>query len=77
MGITHERIVQQPDVLYCRKHRLHERHEYLRRLGKAQYDPRQPLFVSFKQLTAGSDTEFALNVAQTTLEAYEEYLRTL
>lgn len=77
MGIAHDRIVQQPDVLYCRKHRLQERHEYLRQLSKAQYDPRQPLYVSFKQLTAGSDQDFALNVARTSLSAYEEYLRTL
>lgn len=77
MGISLERIADAPDILYCRKHRLHERHSYLVLGAKAQYDPRLPLYVSFQQLVAGSDGEFALNVARTTPDAYEAYLRTL
>lgn len=77
MGLSHERIVQTPEVLYCRRHRLLERHDYLHRLGKAQYDPKRPLYVSMKQLIAGTDAEFALNVAGTSVGAYEAYLRQL
>lgn len=77
MGISHERIVQSPEVLYCRLHRLRERHGYLKRLHKAQYDPRQPLYVHVGTMIAGTDAEFALNVAESSTAAYEEYLRTL
>lgn len=77
MGIAHDRILQFPEILYCREHRLRQRHEYLQMLTKAQYDPTRDLYVSFKQLTEGTDSEFALNVAKTSYDDFETFLRTL
>lgn len=77
MQLSHQRIVNAPEILYCREHRLRQRHEYLVRLGKAQYDPSRPLFVPFKQLVEGTDDEFVLNVAKTSYAAFDAFLRTL
>lgn len=77
MGIAHDRLVHSPSILYCREHRLRERHEYLKVLGKAQYDPTRDLFVSLQQIAEGTDQEFALNVAKTAYTEYESFLRTM
>lgn len=77
MGIAHDRLLLAPEILYCREHRLRQRHKYLQTLGKAQYDPTRDLFVSFKQLAEGSDSEFALNVARTSYADFETFLRTM
>lgn len=77
MNISHEQLCKSPEILYCREHRLQQRHRFLVHLGKAQYDPSKDLYVSFKGLVEGSDQEFCLNVAKTSYTAYEAFLRTM
>lgn len=77
MNISHEQLCKSPEILYCREHRLQQRHGFLYQLGKAQYDPSKDLYVSFKSLVEGSDQEFCLNVAKTSYAAYEAFLRAM
>lgn len=77
MQISHERIVDDPFVLLSRQHRLEQRHKFLMHLGKAQYDPKAPLFVSLTALVSGTDEEFVMNVARSNLQTYEVFLKTL
>lgn len=75
MAISHTTFCRWPELLYCRLHRLQQRHEYLLHLGKAQYNPDQELYVSFKRLVEGTDSEFVLNVAKSSFADYEAFLR--
>lgn len=77
MKISNEKIVQEPECLLTREFRLKQRHQFLSYLGKAQYDPTKDLYVSLKSLCVGTDLEFVLNVAKTTIDVYDSFLRTL
>jgi len=76
MGIPHEQILQQPDVLLFREFIVRQRHNFLKELGKAQYDPTLPNYVSLESLVHGSDVEFCRNVAKTSLEVFNAFLKT-
>ena len=54
-----------------------ERHQFLKSLGRAQYDPGQPQYVSPAALTEGSDVEFAEKVARSNIQLYNAFLKTL
>lgn len=77
MNIDHKHIVEDPFVLLSRQHRLEQRHKFLKHLGKAQYDRSKPMYVSLTTLVSGSDEEFVMNVAKSTLPVYETFLKTL
>lgn len=77
MDISHEQIVKSSEILQCREHRVKQRHEYLKLIGKAQYDPTKDLYVSLKRLIVGTDAEFAMDVANTSLDKFESFLRQL
>lgn len=75
MQISHDEIVKSSSILQFREHRIKQRHEFLKLIGKAQYDPTKDLYVSLTQLVAGTDVEFALNVAKTSYSQFETFLR--
>lgn len=77
MKISNEKIVLEPECLLTREFRLKQRHQFLTYLGKAQYDPTKDLYISLKSLVVGTDLEFVLNVAKTTIDVYDSFLRTL
>lgn len=77
MNISNEKIVQEPECLLTREFRLKQRHQFLSYLGKAQYDPTKDLYISLKSLVVGTDLEFVLNVAKTSIDVYDSFLRTL
>lgn len=77
MKLPHEIIVKNPDVLLCREHRLKERHEFLKYLGKDQYNTKKELYVSMKALALSDDLEFVTNVARSNMLVYENFLKTL
>ena len=54
-----------------------ERHQFLTSLGRAQYDPGKPQYVSPTALTEGSDLEFVEKVARSTIQLYNAFLKTL
>lgn len=69
-------LIQFPEVLTSRGFRLHQRHEFLVTLGRAQYDPEKDLYVSPKDLVSGNDFQFVRQVAKSNLETYELFLKT-
>lgn len=77
MKLSHALIMSDPCILLCRKRRLEHRHTFLVKLGRAQYDPTKPLYVSFRDLICGSDAEFCKNVAKSNIEVYDLYLKTM
>lgn len=77
MNISHDKILKAPEILATRKHRLRQRHEFLKFLGKAQYDETQPGFVSFIALIGSTDKDFVLNVCKSSLETFDNFLKTL
>lgn len=77
MGLTHNMIIQFPEVLTSREFRLRQRHGFLKMLGRAQYDPEKDLYISPKKVVEGTDYQFVQNVAKSDIKTYELYLKTL
>ncbi|XP_043501940.1 transcription termination factor 3, mitochondrial [Polistes fuscatus] len=77
MKLSHEFISSQPHVLLCRKHRLEQRHKFLVKLGRAQYDPTKPMYVSLIALISGTNDQFCQNVAKTSTETYDSFLKSI
>ncbi|XP_023222355.1 transcription termination factor 3, mitochondrial-like [Centruroides sculpturatus] len=77
MCIPHSQIVLYPHVLFFRLFNIRERHLYLRHLGRAQYDPRKPGYVSLQLFTANTDQEFCEKAACTYTEDFNKFLKTL
>ncbi|XP_017491048.1 PREDICTED: transcription termination factor 3, mitochondrial [Rhagoletis zephyria] len=76
MQLSHDMLIQFPEVLTSREFRLRQRHEFLVTLGRAQYDPEKDLYVSPKDLVSGNDFQFVRQVAKSDLETYELFLKT-
>ncbi|KAI5737818.1 hypothetical protein M8J76_017104 [Diaphorina citri] len=77
MKVPHERILEFPNILTSRRFRIENRHSYLKSLGRDQYDPCKENYVSMKSLVSGTDAEFCANVAKTTPETYNLFLKSL
>ncbi|KAL0119748.1 hypothetical protein PUN28_007885 [Cardiocondyla obscurior] len=76
MQLQHNFIVQNSQILLCRKTRLQTRHSFLVELKKAQYDPSKPMYVSPRALISGTDVDFCRDVAKTSIEIYNAFLKT-
>ncbi|UYV65954.1 MTERFD1 [Cordylochernes scorpioides] len=70
-------VVRQADVLLWRQRRISQRHQYLTQLGRAQYDPNEPCYVSLRALVTWRDPEFCQQVAKTSEEEFHKFLKTL
>lgn len=77
MDINHDRIVLEPQVMSCRLFRIKQRHEYLKYLNRAQYNPTKPNYVSLLKLISGNDSEFCIEIAKTSIELFNNYLKTV
>lgn len=77
MGMDHDRIVLEPQIMSSRVFRIKQRHEYLKYLNRAQYDPKKPNYVSLLNLISGNDSEFCINIAKTSVELFNSYLKTV
>lgn len=77
MKISHEDILLFPNTLKCRKSRLKERHQFLLKLNRAQYDPKKENYVSLKQLIEGTDSDFCKNIAKSSVDIYNTFLKSL
>jgi len=49
---------------------------FLMEMKRAQYDPNKPMYVSAKDLISGTDVEFCRNIAKTSIQIYNEFLKT-
>lgn len=77
MKIGNNQLVLTPHILEQRLFRIKERHGFLKKIGRAQYNPKLPLYISVDELGKGTDDHFAIEVAKRTYEEYDSYLRTL
>lgn len=75
MEINHDRIVLESQVLTSRLFRIKQRHEYLKYLNRAQYDPKKANYISLLKLVSGDDSEFCTDVAKTSVEMFNSYLK--
>jgi len=76
-GIPHHILAHFPTALTGNPLEVAERHQFLISLGRAQYDPGKPQYVSPIALTEGSDVEFAEKVARSTIQLYNAFLKTI
>ncbi|EDV97694.1 transcription termination factor 3, mitochondrial [Drosophila grimshawi] len=76
MGLSHAQILQCPELLASREFRLRERHEFLKLLGRAQYDPQKDLYVSPSEIVQGNNFYFVRNVAKSDLQTFDLFLKT-
>ncbi|XP_065226848.1 transcription termination factor 3, mitochondrial [Planococcus citri] len=77
MKVPLSAIVAQPSGLQCRGFRLKQRHLFLEKLGKAQYDPTKPGYVSINDISIGNDATFCDKVAKTSVHTFNLFLKTL
>ncbi|KAF9823021.1 hypothetical protein SFRURICE_018195 [Spodoptera frugiperda] len=77
MKISHQTIKQSPEVLMCRKFRIKQRHLFLEKLGRSQYDPQKENYIPIKSLVEDSDTEFCKKFAKCSVNDFNTFLKTL
>ncbi|XP_035218957.1 transcription termination factor 3, mitochondrial-like [Stegodyphus dumicola] len=77
MGLSHEQILKFPGVFLKRSFLLKQRHQYLAHLGRAQYDPTKPNFISLADIATTTDSAFCSICAHTSVDQYNEFLKTL
>ncbi|XP_051520367.1 transcription termination factor 3, mitochondrial [Myxocyprinus asiaticus] len=77
MGVPHSLIAKFPQVLNAKFLRIKERHLFLEYLGRAQYQPSQPNYISLDRLVFLPDEIFCSEVALATLDDFERFQKTL
>ncbi|XP_072226972.1 transcription termination factor 3, mitochondrial isoform X2 [Leuresthes tenuis] len=77
MKVPHYLITKFPQVLNSKYLRLRERHLFLEYLGKAQYDPALPNYISLDRLVSLPDEIFCTELALATLEDFYLFQKTL
>ncbi|ESO95631.1 hypothetical protein LOTGIDRAFT_202320 [Lottia gigantea] len=77
MEIDHKTIVKNCHVFKSRLRFIQNRHLYLLKVNRAQYDPQRENFVSFNALVSGTNEEFCANVAKTSLKDYYRFQESL
>ncbi|VVC92924.1 unnamed protein product [Leptidea sinapis] len=76
MNIPHERILQHPDVLMSRNFRVKQRHEFLDKLGRSQYNPAKENYVPLMALCEGTDIDFCTKFAKCNVDDFNIFLKT-
>ncbi|XP_059412226.1 transcription termination factor 3, mitochondrial isoform X1 [Carassius carassius] len=77
MDVPHSLIAKFPQVLNAKFLRIRERHLFLEYLGRAQYQPSQPSYISLDRVVFLPDDVFCSEVALATLEDFERFQKTL
>jgi len=77
LQFSHENLVRSPELLMTSVTKMRERVGFLQLLGRAQFDPEKPNFVSADNLINGDDGHFAVQVAKHSVVEFNEYLKTL
>ncbi|XP_034944449.1 transcription termination factor 3, mitochondrial [Chelonus insularis] len=76
MQISLELLTKIPVILLAPVSKIAERHEFLKLLKRDQYDPRKPLYVNLEDLSRSSDYEFCTNIAKTSIQLFDMFLKT-
>ncbi|CAB3231125.1 unnamed protein product [Arctia plantaginis] len=77
MKIPHKTILEQPEILLCRNFKVKQRHLFLNKLGRSQYDPKKENYVPIKALVEKPDTEFCRQFAKCSVNDFNLFLKTL
>ncbi|UXI21400.1 Down syndrome cell adhesion molecule-like protein 1 [Sarcoptes scabiei] len=77
MKIPLDLIVKFPMILIRRQALVRERHLYLKALKRDQFDPKKPLYVPLKAFYQVDDAEFCLKYCKTSVNDFNEFLKTL
>jgi len=75
IGYTHEDILVWPQVLRTRVFIIRQRHEFLKSIGRDQFDPKKENFVSLKSLVLGRDSDFCRIVAKVSVNEFNMFLK--
>ncbi|CAG7734844.1 unnamed protein product [Allacma fusca] len=74
---THEQILKWPKILTTNRSRVKARIGFLQQIGRAQFNPEKPNFVSFRDIFEKDDAIFATQVAHSSVHKYNEYLKSV
>ncbi|XP_068381486.1 transcription termination factor 3, mitochondrial isoform X2 [Eschrichtius robustus] len=77
MHVPHHIIVKFPQVFNSRLFKVKERHLFLAYLGRAQYDPAKPNYISLDKLVSVPDEIFCEEMAKASVQDFEKFLKTL
>lgn len=77
MNIPHHIIVRFPQVFNTRLFKVKERHLFLTYLGRAQYDPAKPNYISLHRLVSVPDEIFCEEIAKASVQDFEKFLKTV
>ncbi|XP_069477499.1 transcription termination factor 3, mitochondrial isoform X1 [Ambystoma mexicanum] len=77
MDVPHQCIVKFPQVFNTRLLKVKERHMFLTFLGRAQYDPAQPNYVSLDKFISVPDEVFCVDIAKASVQDFQTFLKTL
>ncbi|XP_072936480.1 transcription termination factor 3, mitochondrial isoform X2 [Epargyreus clarus] len=77
MKIPHEMILRFPHVLLSRNFRVKQRHTFLEKLGRAQYDPTKENYVPITALVESTDNDFCKRYAKCNVVDFNLYLKTI
>ncbi|XP_014358503.2 transcription termination factor 3, mitochondrial [Papilio machaon] len=75
--IPHEIILQCPHILLHRNFKVKQRHTFLEKLGRAQYNPTIENFVPLNALFELTDIEFCKKYAKCHVDDFNMFLKTL
>lgn len=77
MKIPHSTILENPEILLSRNFRIKQRHLFLQKLNRAQYDPKKENYVSIQSLVRNTDIEFCKYYAKCSIDDFNMFLKTL
>ncbi|CAD0196218.1 unnamed protein product [Chrysodeixis includens] len=77
MQISHRTILKYPEVLFSRNFKIKQRHLFLSKLGRAQYNPTKENYIPIKSLVLDTDAEFCNNIAKCSVYDFNLFLKTL
>lgn len=77
MSIEPKQIIQDPGILLCRFNRLRQRHRFLQKLGRDQFNPLKPNYVSLNSLVHASDSEFSTDIAKSSIQIFNMFLKSI
>jgi hypothetical protein len=77
MNLTDAQIESYPPILQTPLLLIKTRYAFLKKLNRVQFDPTQPGFISIKNLVDPYESNFIEKYAKTTLQEYQDFLKTL
>lgn len=75
MKLSHQEILRTPEVLLIRQFKIRQRHEFLVKLGRNQYDRTKELYISPGRLCTASNQEFVEDLAKSCMTEYNQFLK--